>query len=181
MADVHIVRDGDVLHYDPSVDGYPSTVWSTVSGSPSVNNNDVLVINSAEIVGISGVTLSELTLDLNIPSDPSGGDTRSWGFQSPQDGNEARIEFVIDGDTFKVLGYDEGGNNLFDKKAIWDSAWSGSFNKYKVKVNQGGVYFTVDGNVVAKFTDVNMPETTLVPHINNDNSDDLKLEVMSIT
>lgn len=178
MTQVSIIQDNDVLHYDPNTDNYPAAIWQTEQGSPSVTSGQ-LVLNSAEIIGTRGVTNGTIEMFLNFPVDPTAGQDKKVGFASSKDDN-GRIEFVISGSNFKAQVYDDVGNELLNRDIIWDNSWSGSKTLFSIHVGFRHVTFAAEDNIVGEVYDVDVPDFSKVPRLLNNNSDDLKLDRLSL-
>lgn len=57
------------FYYDPARQGYDTTLWKTVTGTPSVASNKIR-LNTAKILGYGDLYKAETTFKINVPAAP---------------------------------------------------------------------------------------------------------------
>lgn len=179
--DTRIVRAGDLYRYESSVNGYSTTThWYTLTGTPTIAA-DLLVFNEDGAQSLVYSTYGKLEIRASIPTVPTTGDSRFWGFKSEMQGDESRIEFAIVDDEFLIQVYDEAGTLIVSRVCEWNDDWTATQVRWGIRRTERDVYFTADEVLVASITNKDKMSRIPMPHyILNENADDLTVSVVTI-
>jgi len=125
--------------YDPKRQGYDASLWKTLTGAPTVSSDNI-VLNEDEIIGYADLYEGDITMRLIIPTVPTTGDSRKFGFASA--GFGALLVFEIDGEDFNIYSDNGDGDTqsvTVDFKAAWATAevdfeirWRGDYADFLV-------------------------------------------------
>jgi len=184
--DVQITRSNDIWQYDPSIDGYTDdTVFKTISGTPAISAGK-LRLSNAEIISKSAFRNSNLEINMTIPTAPTAGDVRQFGFKLYNDGLDGRTEFDIADTVFSAKLYDRDGTIISAKVINWSSAWTAAEAKYGISVSETNVFFKINNTIVAKFeyskdlTTKYITKNPLSIHFDNNLVDNLDITSISV-
>ena len=172
------------FYYDPARQGYDTTLWKTLSGTPGIVSSD-LDLNAAGILYYGDIKDGDFTFDLVVPTVPSPGDTRIWGLA--QANSQIAIAFMISGVDFNAVIMNEDGSTCTKLITTFEPGWAAAPIKYKISWKGSYVYFYVDGVLKAEFNDgdvddsdplvkVTIPKVALSPTVINGVSDDLLIK-----
>lgn len=184
--DQHLVRSNEALTYDPQISAYNTNFWKTLSGSDPTVPSTKLRITNAEIASYGSWRFSAIEFVLNVPTAPTAGNNRQWGFKCPALGNRGRVEFSIVDDVFAVFAYNDAGTQVFTLAITWDAAWTATDVRYGIRIGKDGIRFLIDGVVKAK-TQISghnpNPAVSSLPlpiHIKNGTASNLDMTAMII-
>ena len=158
------------FYYDPYRQGYDSTIWRTLWGTPSIVNNK-LILNTATSIHFADVLRGQYTFSVNVPSAPSAGHSRSFGLYHP--GKGAYALFDVTGSVFSVKTSD--GSNSSSTTITWDSAWTAANIEYAIRWEPGTAKFFVNGVRVATISDISVVGVPMSLYVSNNTWDDLSL------
>lgn len=158
------------FYYDPYRQGYDSTIWRTLWGTPSIVNNK-LILNTATAIHFADVLRGQYTFSVNVPSAPSAGHSRSFGLYHP--GKGAYALFDVTGSVFSVKTSD--GSNSSSTTITWDSAWTAANIEYAIRWEPGTAKFFVNGVRVATISDISVVGVPMSLYVSNNTWDDLSL------
>lgn len=167
--------------YDPKRQGYDTGIFDTLTGSPSVAS-DHIVLNAAEIVGYADMYWCDLTMRLIIPVAPTAGDSRRFGLGSV--GLGAYVVFDITDDVFSIYVADGKGNTK-SQVVSFQSAWAANAIDFQIRWRGTYADFLIsDVNVVTpsdpngstyRINDVAVPKGPLSLYFKNGNSDNMEI------
>lgn len=160
------------FYYDPYRQGYDDSLWRTLWGDPAVASNQ-LVLNAATAVHFADVLKGQYTLNVNVPTAPAAGNSRSFGLYHP--GRGAYILFDISGSTFSAKTSD-GGDNSTSSAITWDSSWTATNLNYVIRWEPGTAKFFINGAQVANITDDSVPGFPLSLYVSNNTWDNLTVK-----
>lgn len=191
MVDVQITRNNDIFKYDPAVDNYSDgDIFKKVggAGTPAISSGK-LRLNAVEIISMESFKNAALVINMLIPTAPTAGDSRTWGFKSYNDGDLGRCEFVISGVNFTANVYDRAGTLIAAKVINWNAAWTNTAARYRINISESNVFFSVNDVVVARFQDgvgreitagVKLRKLPVEIHINNVNADNVDVTSVAV-
>lgn len=151
MSAITVDRNNDHVLFNALVHQYNESVtfWKTLSGTPTIASNKVR-LTSASIASISSYLYFQARFVINLPVEPAASQNKFWGFAPFPGSNNGKIGFVIDGTTFKVVAYDDDANVVLEQVLTFDSSWDAADTVWEITVSQAGIYFGVNGTVLAK-------------------------------
>lgn len=152
--------------YDPSRQGYDSSVWKTIFGTPGVSS-DVLILQQAATIHLGDCMKGDFAFIMNIANSPVGGESRRFGLYSPN--LSAYAWFSIEGE--QLLGQISDGTNSSEVAITWESAWSGANTEFKIHWDVGMVRFYIGGALKGTLSSNAIPKTPLAIYLSNANSD----------
>lgn len=191
MVDVQITRNNDIFKYDPAVDGYSDgDLFKKVegAGTPAISSGK-LRLNAVGIISMESFKNCGLSINMLIPTAPTAGDSRVWGFKSYNDGDMGRCEFVIADAAFTAKVYDRAGTLIGSKTINWNSDWTNTAARYRINISESNVFFYINDVAVARFQDgigreitagVKLRKFPVEIHINNANSDNVDITSISV-
>ena len=165
--------------YDPTISGYDTNFWKTISGSPAVSSNKIR-LNAAEIATHSFYEGGVYRFNVTVPAAPTSGDSRAWGLKTPAFGNRSRIEFNISGAVFTVVFYDKDGTAASSKTITWDAAWTNAAAVYEIRVAEQTIEWWINNVRVHQYAfniapnRKRMTEPAAI-HVVNSNADNMDI------
>ena len=164
------------FYYDPQKQGYDTTAWQTISGTPAVTANQ-LVLNNATVISQADFYSGEITLGVICPVAPIAGQDKRFGLAQLNRG--AFVGFRI---TDAKLYYEsEGGSTAFTPIEItWDSDWTAVATDFKIVWNNFNVEFWIGARKIAILNTGFTPNIPLGVYIKNADADDLKVMYMQV-
>lgn len=172
------------FYYDPAREGYNTSLWKTVAGTPS-SIGTALRFNESKAIGYADLFKAEVTFAVNVPVKPTAGDVRSWGLEQITD--NAFIKFDITDTVFSCQCNYNGINSK--SVVVWDDAnWTATKVEFTIKWTGFTVEFLINGVNVASTggytglsgwsgisgrTDDSIPHTSLSLFIDNENFDNM--------
>jgi hypothetical protein len=173
----------DSLIYDPQIKGFDSSFWSQLVGTTSVSSGK-LRYNAASSASFILFEFGDLfNFMVNVPAQPTSGDSRRWGLFAPATTNIGAIYFDITGAVFTVHVIDSAGNDQ-SKTLTWNNAaWSGNSIVYGIAWTPDRVQFWINGAIVATFGILSgnvIPFTALPLYIKNGNSDNMDVSYVDV-
>lgn len=123
MIAVTPVTDPKSYVIDPAVDALSTTVWVTESGSPSIVGGKYQ-INNAHIRTVPQFLYGEVDIKVTIPTAPTAGQARVFGFMGKSVGNRGAFIFRISGAVFTAEAYSNDGVLLASETIPWNVAWT---------------------------------------------------------
>lgn len=100
------------FYYDPAREGYDTTLWKTVSGTPTVASSKIR-LNAAKIIGYADIFKGEVTYKLNIPTVPmaflTGGNSATSVVATWNAVTDGNFAITVDGVAVEVTGLDFSG------------------------------------------------------------------------
>lgn len=166
--------------YDPSRDGYDTSSWRTIFGSPNVQGG-VLVLQEAATLHRSDCLRGDLTLNVNVPNSPVGGESRRFGFYSPNIG--AYAWFAIEGETLYAQ-ISDGGSNSSQETLSWSDGvvetWEGSGIDFRIVWEAGLVTFYINGTRKTVLSGASVPRVPMAVYMLNGNTDYMTIPYVTI-
>lgn len=173
----------DSLIYDPQIKGFDASFWSQLSGTTTVASGK-LRYNAASSASFILFEFADLfNFMVNVPVQPTSGDSRRWGLFSPATGNIGAMYFDITGAVFTVKVVDSSGN-VQSKTITWNNAaWSANDIVYGIAWTPDRVQFWINGAIVATFGILagnTIPFTALPLYIKNGNADNMDVSYVDV-
>lgn len=167
-------RDG--YRYDPVVKQYDSSFWKTTTGVPSMSGNVVRFTSAAAASYIQHV-YADIEFALNVPTTPSGGEAKHWGFRSPSSDQGGAAYFKIAGSAFTAETVDDAGNA--QSTALTWSAYEATVTYFRIIWDADGVRFLINGVAVA-YHATRVPQQALPIRIVNVDADNTDLTYVMV-
>lgn len=155
------------FYYDPVKQGYEATTFKTLSGSPAISGSALRLTASAAL-HLGDIYKCDLIVHAIIPTVPTAGDDRFIGFSDVTMG--AELGFEIAGEVLSAVAKDTAGNTT----AIiipFQPEWEDVSTAYSIAWRGPQAIFSVNGQRVAKLTDIAVPKTPMSVVIDNQNAD----------
>lgn len=171
-----MANDKIYFSYDPQKQGYDTVLWKTISGVPAISGSD-LRLNSAAIIHYGDIFKGELTMNLNIPTAPTAGDDRLFGFNQLNAG--AYAYFKVADDVFTAEVNDgEGGT---DSVVIdWQTDWTAADTNFKIVWMGFSAVFYVNKVKFATINSAGVPKFPLSIYIKNGNADNMDMKYIEV-
>lgn len=173
------MSDDKFLTYDPHIFGYSANFFYAVGGTVNIATGGKIRVSGgsaySKVLSLHGNT----TMKLTVPTAPTAGDSRIFGFYSWVHGNKNAAYFFISGTNFYVRSYDEDGT-VEQTTVTWLAAWTNAATNYEIRKRIDKVEFYINGaKVAAHFTYI--PRQNLMPmYWSNSNSDSLYIDLIEI-
>lgn len=164
------------FYYDPQRQGYDTTLWKTLSGVPAMSGNNIN-FNAASAIGYADIFKANLILRLTIPTVPTVGDDRRFGFAQLNLG--AHLGFRFNGTTFQVEAID-GKGNTETQDITWDASWTATPVTFEIDWTGFSATFKINGERMAFFNGVSIPKDALSEYISNVNADNLTFHYLEV-
>lgn len=181
--DVNIVRGDDILQESVADVGSLNTnLWATVTGTPTYSGG-VIQLNASAMRSLVGSKNFQSFIEVLIPTAPTAGDDRTWGFKNA--GSKAPgAYFYIEDATFNVKILDDVGATLADVELPWDSDWTNAAVAWGITVFKKEIHFTANGSLVYRYQEAvtnSLPDRPLTVYISNANADVMTYAQLSIS
>jgi hypothetical protein len=164
------------FYYDPQKQDYDASVWQTITGTPAVSANQ-LVLNTAAIISQADFQSGEITMNITCPLAPVAGQDKRFGLAQLNYG--AYVGFRMTDDKFYYESV--GGSESFTATEItWDSAWTNAETSFKIVWNNFNVEIFIGTNKIATLNTGFTPNIPLGIYLKNADGDDLKLKYVQI-
>lgn len=172
------MQDTKSFYYDPQRQGYDTTLWKTVSGTPTIAAN-MLVLNAATVIHYGDLYQARAVFNVSIPSAPTGGNVRFIGLGQLND--SITVGFYVNGTEFGAISSD--GSVTTTVPITWKNIWTATYINLEVRWKGYGVTFYIDG---VKQATINSEDPGLIwkplsLYIDNAaNSDDLSIKSINV-
>lgn len=157
------------FYYSPSRQGFDSSTWRTLFGTPSVSSNRLSLVN-AGIIHYGDIGRGDASFLFVVPS-PAAGLSKKFGFYQP--GLQAYAWFNISGATFTAEC--SNGTTTTTVVITWQSAWTNASTEFRVKWEAGIATFYVGGIQQAQISDASVTGKPMSLYITNEGTDNLQL------
>jgi hypothetical protein len=165
-------NDRIYYYYDPVRQGYDTTLWKTLSGTPAVVSS-VLRFTSAAAIGYADIFKGDVTFNLTVPVAPVAGQDKQFGFYQPNLG--AFVGFDITGAVFSYKVVDGLGNSE-TTAFTWQAAWTATPAEFKVSWNGFSAAFYVNDIKLGVTNNIAVSKNPLSIYIRNGNADNLDMK-----
>ena len=172
-----MINERTNLYYDPQRDWYDTTVWKTISWTPSLVSNKIRLSNSS-IIWYDSIMSGDLIMALTIPTAPTGWDSRLFGFY--QLTNWSFIGFNITDAVFKAQIVDSSWTSTLSNEITWNNDWTAVVTKFRVHWTGFDAKFYIWDTQVAAISDIEKIKYPLSIYINNVNADNLDLSSIQL-
>lgn len=143
-------RDGYI--YDAAIKGADTTVWQDVVGAIALDTtglNSTVRVSAARLHTYLLHIYGDYEFSLSSPSNPGIATDMSWGLRNPKDLTRGAAYFEMDTNSlFRAISYDDFGNQQATT-VTWDTNWSDTQVRYKIRWEQDIVNFLINDTVVA--------------------------------
>lgn len=171
------------FYYDPARQGYDTTLLKTIEGTPEINGGNI-ELNEAKFIGYADIFKGELHFDIVVPTVPTTGDYRQFGFEQLNEG--ASAVFVFDGEDFYVATSFQGEVTMIPVE--WNPAWTNTATRFTVKwtgfsaeflingvqqFNASTVPSAVEAMPMTFINDVTVPKIPMSVSVSNETADNL--------
>lgn len=158
--------------YEPSRDGYDLDAWKSVYGTPIVTGGS-LYLQQAAMIHRGDSSRGQITMNVNVPSSPAGGESRRFGFYGPSSG--AYAWFSIEGEALNAA-ISDGRDNLTSTAITWDDTnWSANDVDFTIRWEAGLVRFIINDSIVATLSGYSVPHDPLAIYLSNGSDDGMKV------
>lgn len=172
------------FYYDPTRQGYDTTLLKTITGVPSVTGGAIRM-TSAKFISYADIFKEDLTLNIKIPTAPTAGNSRSWGLEQINIG--AKVIFNITGIVFSVKCIYNGVTTSI--VIPWLAAWTNTAVNYTIKWNGFSADFLINGvrpggaTLLGNFTETfinnaSVPKVPLSMMVDNATADNMDVFFM---
>lgn len=138
------------FYYDPARQGYDTTQWHTIFGTPVIAGTSIQLQN-AGMVHYGDIVRGQFQFNINVPSSPTQGNSRNWGLMRIN--TNAYIYFAINDTNFTANAAD-GNGNVSTTPITWNTAWAGTYQQYVIRWEGGTAKFFINGTQVAVITNI---------------------------
>lgn len=167
--------------YDAARQGYDTALWKALTGTPSASSSK-LRFTSAAGIHYGDILRGEATFALAIPSSPSAGEDRRWGFYGAN--STEFIGFNISGSTF-VAQVDTA--TTVSTTLTWNTDWDAAEVLWKIVWEPGIAKFYINGVNVATISEsttvaapLAMPKGPLSLYVQNQEADNMDLGSVTV-
>lgn len=158
-------------YYDPQRQGYDTALFKTLTGTPAVSSNK-LRLNAAGILHYADITKGDITFAVNIPVEPTAGDSRQIGLKALNQDVYIYLDITDAVASLTVKSNEGTTSTAFD----WDDTnWSATEIEYRIKWEAGRAELWVNGNKMVTIANANVPSTPMSLYVNNGNSDNMDI------
>lgn len=137
------------FYYDPQRQGYDTTLWKTVTGTPTVSSNK-LRLTQAAIAHYGDCLRGETMMRLNIPEVPTADDVRTFGFASLNGNSGVTFDII---DTYFVATAYKNGAQMRSLPLVFAAGWEDTDTDFKIMWEAGLARFFVNGVEMAVLSD----------------------------
>ena len=106
---------------DPLIDGLSSTVWVNAGATIASSKYQ---LNNASLRTVPQFLYGEVDMKVTIPTAPTSGHDRVFGFVGVSVGNRGAFIFRIADAVFTAEAYNNDGTLLSSQVIPWDAAWT---------------------------------------------------------
>lgn len=153
--------------YDPQRQGYDSTLWKTLSGTPSISSSSIQ-LNNASILHYADTFRGYFSFKTTVPVAPVAGQDKKIGLISLA--NDIYAYFQITGAVLQCVVKDEAGTSVTIPVA-WDAAWTNTAKDFDIDWTGNNVKFKIGGVQVA-YTEI-CPKSPMSMYIVNATADNM--------
>jgi hypothetical protein len=172
-------RDGYI--YDPIIKQYDASFWKTTTGTPAMSSN-VLRFTSAAAASYLLHMFADVEFSFTIPTAPTGGDVRQFGFRMPASDALGGVYFDITDTVFSIKVVDNFGVTTTTTPITWSAGWTNKAASYRIRWEKDQINAYVNGvvkaTISAPITDI--PENALALRIVNGNADNMDLNYLAV-
>lgn len=181
MAEVIHLDKRDGYLYDPVVKQFDTTFWKQVGGTTTISSNKMR-FNAASAASYLQHIFADIEFVVNVPANPTAGDSRQWGFKNPSESTRGYIYFDITDTTFSLKIEDEFGNT-YSLPLTWSNgSYTGNDIAFRFRWEKDAINVFVNNALVTV-----VPQSTIVPpvgpiaaYINNGNADNMDVKYMLV-
>lgn len=189
-------RDGYL--YDAVIKGYDTNFWASIVGTPTVSGSGVtsaIQFNVQSAGSFLQHAFGDVEFGLTVPTAPTAGHTRWWGFLSPAQFNQGgaavagAVYFNISGTAFTLKVVDPNGNVL-TKTLTWAGGYTNTFTRFRIRWEADQIQCLINDVIVATVSESNLtdsatlvggiPKQLLPIYINNAVADNMALRYMLV-
>lgn len=172
-----MINERTNLYYDPKRDGYDTTIWKTVSWTPSLSS-DKIRLNNSSIIWYDSIQSGDLIMALTIPVAPTAWDSRLFGFSQLTNGSF--VGFNITGTVFKAQIVDSAGVSTLSSAITWNTDWTAAVVDFRVHFTWFDAKFYINDVQVAAISNIAEMKYPLSVSINNVNADNLDISSIQV-
>ena len=179
MSDVKLESNYDYFFYDPTIYGCNEDIIRKISGTVDGNNGKIRFIAGSATSTIMAI-FGDLRQKVLIPTAPTAGDKRIFGYYSRAYPNRNSAYFYISGTNFYARTYDDDGIVIESTTIVWESDWTNASIDYEIRCRINRVEFWIDGRKMATHS-TKVPRKLLLPlYWYNGNSDSMLVDYFEI-
>lgn len=157
------------FYYDPVKQGYETTTFKTLGGVPAINGS-ILRLTSASTVHLADLYKCDMTIEMIVPVAPTAGHSRFFGFSNLALGSS--LGFDITGLVFSAVATDNNGNTT-SVVIPFVADWAAVKTSYTIQWRGPQAIFLVNGQRVAKLTDLAVPKNAMSLYLSNQVADNM--------
>jgi len=167
--DARLVSDYGHLFYDPYILGYKEDFFiqtNKSSGSArSVSGKIRMTADAGGAIRLNSqpmIMFGNNIMDIDIPTAPTSGDSRIWGYYSRAYGSRNAAYFYISGTSFYARTYSNDSATAESTTIPWVSSWTNTRTRWEIRWKIDRVEFYADGIKLATHC-TRIPKQTLLP------------------
>lgn len=181
MAEVLHQDKRDGYMYDPVVKQFDTTFWKQLSGTTTVSANK-LRFNAASTASYLQHIFADIEFQVNVPANPTSGDSRQWGLKNPSEATRGYIYFDITNTTFSLKYCDDFGNTGSYALTWSNASYTGNAINFRIRWEIDHINVYVNNSLVTTIpqSTVQSPSGPLMAYINNGNADNMDITYMLV-
>jgi hypothetical protein len=169
--------------YDPTRQGYDTdVVWTTLTGTPSESGGN-LDFNEASAIQNQDLLKGVLKMRVTVPTEPTEGDAREWGFHMPS--TSSSILFEVDDEIFSAVVTDGKTDATERVEIAWNEDWTDAPVDFEIRWRAGMADFIADGTRKATIAfspeGMSLAMTPMSIYVGNENEDGLLVRFIEFT
>ncbi|MBU0847470.1 hypothetical protein KKH23_09830, partial [Patescibacteria group bacterium] len=148
--DTRLVSGSEPWFYAPYLYGADDDIFKVFTGTAKALNGKIRIRatvdgTAAKVSTTTMIMMGENTLDMTIPTAPTSGDSRIFGFYSMNYGNRNAAYFYISGTNFYARTYSDSSATAESTTITWNTSWTNTPIKYEIRWYINRIEFWVDG------------------------------------
>ena len=138
-----IPRSGFI--YDILMRAYDTSFWKSITGTPTIASSKIR-LNADTCASYYQVIKGNIDIPVNVPTTPSAGEAKKWGFLNPGDPTKGSMYFEIAAAVFRAVSYDNDGTAQTTVLTFADHT---AEKIYSIEWGDDYINFLKEGTVVA--------------------------------
>lgn len=166
--------------YAPTLVGFDNRFWRSTSGTPTVTGNRIR-LNADAAYSYPQFRYGIFEFGVIIPTAPTAGDDRKWGFQLPEMVGRGSILFQIGGATFTATSYNNDGTVSDSQTIVWDAAWTNTETKFTLVWYANGCRCSInDTDAIMLKVPKQVGDMPMALYLDNQNADNMEFTYIMV-